>query len=130
MTNKTNRASNVDGRAFPMTEADIEIGNVVRQVYKDGTAAPFADSVIVAVYDVDRYGNRKDYTGAEKSPYDRNVRLARPYIYVSHPGICATTLTGVEDYSCTVEAMTRADSVYRVVVRSTGEPSNQITGSR
>lgn len=109
-----------------MTAADIVKGNVVRMVSEDGTASPFADSVIVDIYDVDSKGARK-YDG-KPSRFERMVRLARPYIYVSGAGTCCpSVLTGFEDYAVPITAFTRAKSCFRIVVQSTGTPSNMVS---
>jgi len=113
----------VDGHTRTLTWDDLKPGNVVRMVRVvevpiDGgglatdlreVASSYPDQTIVQVTSGDPHGTTW-------------VRLARPYLYSTHDGTTAPGfLMGVEDYKVEGSRMVGPDSLFRLVLLSTGE---------
>jgi hypothetical protein len=126
MTN--NRASKSDGQLFRVESADIVPGAVLRMLNQDGTASPFSDCVVVAVYPVDKMGKRVHSHEPARTCVGRVAEMSRPYLYVAHSDtVCPTVLTGHENFTVDTKTLTKEDSQFRVVVRSTGSVSTFTT---
>lgn len=122
------RGGKTDGRLFPVTEADVVRGAVLRMVHRsDGSVAPFSDFVVVDAWDVDSHGLRLHEAEAVFKK-GRHVRLARPYAFVSGAETCApTVLTGVEYLEVPLERLLSEDSLLSAVVQSTGLVATHLT---
>lgn len=111
------RAGKTDGRLFPVTEADLVRGAVLRMVNtSDGSVPSFSDFVVVEVKTV------KDGFSEPR------VVLARPYAFVSCAETTApTVLTGVERIEVQAGRILAEDSPFSAVVQSTGLVAEHLT---
>ena len=105
----------VDGHTRPLTWDDLKAGNVLRMVYHEADGAEIASAYSDATI-----------VGLSCTPGNGTtiVRLARPYLYSTHDGTTTPGfLMGVEDYTVEGSRMIGPDSVFRLVLLSTGEPA-------
>jgi hypothetical protein len=119
---RSDRAGRTDGQLFRPGEGDLEPGSVLRMVSADGSAAPFSDLTVLAVYWTDSSGNRiwDDEKLADRRR-GREVLMARPYLYATHVGTsCPSWLTGVEELRVDVKRILGEDSMFRVVCTARG----------
>lgn len=121
------RAGKTDGRLFPVTEADVRRGAVVRMATpSDGSVPAFSDMVVLDVWDVDKAGTRLlEHEKEAIKPAGRRALLARPYAFASSVG--GSVLTGVEHVQVDVKKLLADDSQFSAVVQSTGLVAEHLT---